>query len=62
MNEHLRCSSTENERDKVREIFEKARELLDEVGIQSSKSEVRQTNKSLKKSIPKPKLLINDHK
>ena len=63
VNGHLRCSSKENERDKVRKIFEKARELLDEVGFQLSKSEVGHINKSLKtKSIPTPKLLIKDHK
>ena len=63
VNGHLRCSSKENERDKVRKIFEKARELLDEVGFQLSKREVGHINKSLKtKSIPTPKLLIKDHK
>ena len=63
VNEHLRCSSREIERDKVRESFEKARELLDEVGFQLSKIEARHINESLKtKSIPTPKLLIKDHK
>ena len=63
VNEQLRCSSKEIERDKVREIFEKARELLDEVGFQLSKFEVGPINESLKtKSILTPKLLIKDHK
>ena len=45
------------------EIFEKARELLDEVGFQLSKSEVGHINKSIKmKSIPTPKFLIKDKK
>ena len=56
VNEHLRCPSKEIERDKVREIFEKSRELLDEVGFQLSKNQVRHINESLKtKSIPTPK-------
>ena len=47
----------------MREIFEKSRELLYEVGFQLSKSEVGHINKSLKtKSIPTPKLMIKDHK
>ena len=37
VNENLRCSSREIERDKVRECFEKVEELLDEVGFQLSK-------------------------
>ena len=59
----MRYSSRDIERDKVREFFEKARELLDEVGFQLSKSEARHINESLKtKSIPTPKLPIKDHK
>ena len=47
----------------MREIFDKARELLDEVGFQLSKIEAWHINESLKtKSIPTPKLLIKDHK
>ena len=47
----------------MKEIFEIARELLDEVGIQLSKSEVRHINKKPKtKSITTPKLLIKDNK
>ena len=34
VNGHLRCSSKEIERDKLREIFEKAIELWNEVGFQ----------------------------
>ena len=51
LNEHIRCSSKKNERDKVREIFEKSRELLDEVGFQLSKIEVGHINESLKNEI-----------
>ena len=32
--EHLRCSSKKIDRNKVREIFEKSRELVHEVGFQ----------------------------
>ena len=45
INEHLRSSSNEIYIDKVREIFEKARELVDEVGFQLSESGVRNINK-----------------
>ena len=63
VNEHLRCSSREIERDRVKEIVEKSRELLNEVGFQLSKSEAVHINESLKtKSIPTPKLLIKNHK
>ena len=49
----------EIDRDKLKEIFDKAIELVDEVGFQLSKSEVGHIDKSLKiKSIKTPKLLI----
>ena len=51
VNEHLRCSSKETERDKVREIFEKERELLGEAGFHWPKTEAGHINKSLKNEI-----------
>ena len=48
VNEHFRCSSKEIDRDKVRYIFEKARELVHEVGFQLQKNEVGHINESLK--------------
>ena len=63
VNEHFICPSKEIKIYKMREIFEKSIELLDEVGIQLSKIEVGHINKSLKtKSIPTPNLLIKYHK
>ena len=47
----------------MRETFEKARELSNDVGFQLSKIDVVHMNESLKtKSNPTPKLLIKDHK
>ena len=48
MNEHLRCSPKEIDRDKAREIFEKAIDLVHEVGLQLPKIEVGHINESLK--------------
>ena len=62
VNEHIRFSSKKNERDKVRDIFEKSRELLDDFGFQLSIIKFRHINESLKtKSIPSPNLLIRDY-
>ena len=63
VNENLRCLSRVIDRDKARDVFEEARELVNGIGFQLSKREVGHINKSLKtKSIPTPKLLIKDHK
>ena len=60
---YLRCSSKEIERDKVRDVFEKERELIYEVGFQLSKSEYGNIDESLKtRSTPTPKLPIKDNK
>ena len=63
VNEHLGISANEIYRDKVIDIFEKVRELVDEVGLKLSKIEVGQIKKFLTtKSITTPELLIKDHK
>ena len=55
VNEHLGSSTNEIYRDKVREIFEKLRDLVDEVGFLLLKIKVRHMNKYLKtKSIQTP--------
>ena len=59
-NEYRDKSAKTIDRDKVREIFEKSRQLLDEVGYQLLKREVIHNEKPLKTtSIKTPKLLIN---
>ena len=63
MNEHLRFSSKEIDRDRVRDVFEKSRELVHDFGFQFSKIKVGHNNNSLQtKSITTTKLLIKYHK
>ena len=63
VNKNLGISANEIYRDKVIDIFEKVRELVDEVGLKLSKIEVGQIKKFLTtKSITTPELLIKDHK
>ena len=53
-------SAANEYRDKVREILDKSRQLVDEVGYQLLKREVIHNEKPLKTtSIKTPKLLIN---
>ena len=49
--EHLRKSAREMDREKVTEIFDYAKLLVDEIGFIISNNEVGKTNKSLKQNL-----------
>ena len=50
VNEHLIIPSRKIDRDKVRNIFEKAREVVDDIRFQWAKSDFGHIDESLKKN------------